>query len=160
LNTPLRRLLRLRFAGAAIALLLALGAAPARAETVVVVANAQGSVGQLTREEVINVFMGRYRKLPDGSAAVPLDLDPDSPVRKAFYRRLLGKSLEEINAYWARLVFAGRTTPPVETAGPADVLARVAENPHAIGYVDRSYLAGADHGNPGRGVRVVFSLPE
>jgi len=104
--------------------------------------------------------MGRYRKLPDGATALPLDQDTESPVRRAFYRLLLDKSLEEINSYWARLVFAGRTMPPKEISGPNEVLERVANDPHAIGYLDRSQLSRADRTSASRNVKVLFSLPD
>jgi ABC-type phosphate transport system substrate-binding protein len=152
-------LIRRRFAIAVFGLLLGLGAMPARAD-MVVVANAHSSFGQLTRNEVINIYMGRYRRLPDGSAAVPFDLAAGSPERKAFYRRLLDKSLEEINAYWARLVFSGRTTPPQELTGPDELLARVAADPHAIGYLDRQQLSRLERSGGGREVKVVFPLPD
>lgn len=151
--------IRHRFVIAAFGLLLALGAAPARAD-LVVVASVRSSFGQLAREDVINIYMGRYRRLADGSTAVPFDLETSSPERKAFYRRLLDKSLEEVNAYWARLVFSGRTTPPTELFGPDALLERLAADPHAIGYLERSQLSRLEHAGSGRNVKVVFSLPD
>lgn len=153
------RFRRLTLGGMGLAFVLLFGAAPAWAD-LVVVANAHGQFGQLTREEVINIYMGRYRRLADGSAAVPYDLEAASSERKAFYRRLLDKSLEEINAYWARLVFSGRTAPPGELAGPEQLLARIAADPHAIGYLDRRQLSQFERGGNGQKVKVIFSLPD
>lgn len=133
------------------AALLLLPALTARAEMVVVV-NAHSHVERLTREEVVNIYMGRYRKFADGSAAHPLDQAADAPERQAFYRKLLNKSQEEINAYWARLVFSGRTSPPVELKPREVLLKELESDPNAIAYVDRRNLP--------RGVKVVFSLPE
>lgn len=66
----------------------------------------------LSRTDVINIFMGRFRQLPSGATAQPIDI-PVSPVRAQFYRVLVNKEPAEMNAYWARLVFARRTVPPV-----------------------------------------------
>lgn len=137
----------------------ALGAASARAE-LIVIASAHSAIGQLGRDEVINIYMGRYRRLADGGIAVPYDLDAVSAERKAFYRLLLDKSLEEINAYWARLVFSGRTMPPSGLAGPEELLARIAADPHAIGYLDRQQLSRLERSGAARNVRVVFTLPD
>lgn len=133
------------------AFLLALCTSPACAELVVIVA-AESSVTHLSREEVINIFMGRYRKLPDGRLAQPLDIGGEAPERRDFYKKLLDKSLAEINAYWARLIFSGRTTPPRAVNSQDEVLERVARDSSAIGYVERISLNSR--------VRVVYVLPE
>ncbi|MEW6563290.1 MAG: hypothetical protein AB1400_08695 [Pseudomonadota bacterium] len=133
------------------AVLLLLAARYAAAETVVIV-NAHSRVDELTREQVVNIFMGRYRKLPDGTIAAPLDSSTDSPERRDFYQKLLNKSLAEINAYWARLTFSGRTQPPEVLDTPQAVAAEVGRSAHAVGYIDRRYLTHQ--------VKVVYVLPE
>lgn len=135
--------------------LAALSALPAGAE-VVVISSTRNTIDHVSRDDVSYIFMGRYRKWPDGSTAHPLDLDADSPIRKTFYRQLVDKSLEEINAYWARLVFAGRTTPPVETRGQEELLEKVANNPQAIGYIDRAYL---NRSAQARNIKILLALP-
>ena len=150
---PLRRY-------AAMALVVSgLFAQPVLAE-VVVVAGPQSQVSQLSREQVVNIFMGGYRKLPDGTFARPIDLDAEAATRRSFYRHLLDKSLEEINAYWARLVFSGRTTPPEVAKDIGELLDRLSRDPRAIGYVDRQQLARAEFAKSGRDIKVLFALQE
>lgn len=124
---------------------------PAWSEQVVIV-NANRAVDAISQDDVINIFMGRYRKLPDGTIVYPLDLHGDSDERRNFYRKLLDKDLAEINAYWARLVFSGRTTPPAMLDSQQAVVNKVAGDAAVIGYVDSQYL------NPR--VKVVYRLPE
>lgn len=107
---------------------------------VVVVAAAQAEIAALSRDEVINIFMGRYRVLPSGQTATPIDQPAHSALRAEFYRKLVGKDLAEINAYWARLVFSGKTRPPLPTQHADEVLSRILETPGGIGYIDRSQL--------------------
>jgi len=114
-------------------------AAPAHAE-LVVIASAGSRIGPLSRQEIINIYMGRYCKLKNDVIAMPLDIDMDSPERRNFYLHLLDKTLAEINAYWARLVFSGKTAAPEELASQREILDRVARDPNAIGYVDRRNL--------------------
>lgn len=123
----------------------------ARADMVVVM-SANSNVEHLSRDQVINIFMGRYRRLPDDTAAAPLDIGQDTPERQYFYHHLLNKTLAEINAYWARLLFSGKTAAPEEVASQRKVLERVAHDPHAIGYVDRQYL--------NERVKVVYEIGE
>jgi ABC-type phosphate transport system substrate-binding protein len=141
-----------------LSLLLALLAWPALAASdLVVVVNAKSEVGHLSRDDVVNIYLGRYRMLPDGAGQLqsaltvkPLDYPASSAERAAFYERLVNKSVAEINAYWARLVFSGKVLPPDVVSTSHDVLAFVAANPRAIGYLERARVDGR--------VRVVYDL--
>jgi ABC-type phosphate transport system substrate-binding protein len=118
-----------------------LAVAVCRAEIVVVV-NPKSGVEKLSRDEVINIFLGRFRQLPSGIAALPVDLPASQPEKSGFYRQLVNKDLAEINAYWARLMFSGRTTPPKQAASVEDAVAYVGGTPGAIGYLDRARVDG------------------
>lgn len=108
-----------------------LGGTAARAEIAVVV-NPDSGVTEMTREQVVNIYMGRYQGLPSGITAFPVDL---APLRQDFYRELVDRTLAEINSYWARLVFSGRATPPRRLDDVAAVLEVVSNNRGAIGYL-------------------------
>jgi len=105
---------------------------------IVLVANPKAGIGWLTRDEVVNIYLGRYRRLESGLTAEPIDLNGEAESKVLFYRRLVGKSLAEINAYWARLVFSGQTQPPLLVANADEALRRVAARPGALAYVERN----------------------
>ena len=109
----------------------------ALASDLVVIVNPLSGVRSMTRDEVANVFMARYRQLPSGTMARPLDLGSDSVQRHEFYARLVGKQLPDINAYWARLLFSGRAIPPLQVRDSDAAIKTVAENKGAIAYVDK-----------------------
>lgn len=123
---------------------------PAAHADLVVVAHPHSGIERLTQEDVVNIYLGRYRRLPSGVTAEPLDQPVESETRSRFYRQLVNKSLAEINAYWARLVFSGKTRPPqvVEDAGHA--LRYVATQPGAMAYVERAQADAR--------VKIVFEL--
>lgn len=125
------RLLRLF---SCLSLLVACGTAWAE---LVVIANRDSGVEKLTRDAVVNVFMGRYQKLPSGVTALPVDLGQH---KADFYKSLLDKELPEVQSYWARLVFSGQASPPRQVENTADVIDVVANNKGAVGYIDRSEL--------------------
>jgi ABC-type phosphate transport system substrate-binding protein len=106
----------------------------------VVVVNARSAVPKLSRDEVINIFLGRYRQLPTGETALPIDQPEGSALRSEFYRKLVNKEPNEINAYWARLIFSGKTAPPKEALSPAEVVSSLLAHPGAIAYLERSQL--------------------
>lgn len=114
-----------------------------------VVAHPDSQVISLDRSQLINIYMGRYRQLPSGEAALPADL---APLKARFYRALVNKDLAEINSYWARLVFSGQVPPPLQLQSTAAVLEHVRRHPGALGFIDE-VDAPAD-------LRVVFRLPE
>ncbi|MDO8960349.1 MAG: hypothetical protein Q7U85_11510 [Rhodocyclaceae bacterium] len=122
------------------------------AAELVVVANPRSGIERLTQEDVTNIYLGRYRHLASGLTAEPVDLAGDAALKVRFYRALVGKNLAEINAYWARLVFSGRTRPPHVAENVEAALHYVAAHPGALAYVDR---AQAD-----KRVRIVFELGE
>lgn len=106
----------------------------------VVVVSAASSLRQLSQDEVVNIFLGRYRRLPNGDTALPIDQPESSPVRADFYRRLVNKDLNEINAYWSRLIFSGRTSPPLQASSAADVMVWLLGQPGGVAYVDRTQV--------------------
>lgn len=119
----------------ALVLLTLAGAAPAAG--LVVIVNPASGVQHLSRDEAVNIFMGRYRKLPSGIVALPIDIGSQSPQRRRFYQLLVGSDLPVIDAYWARLVFSGQTSPPLQAPDDRTAIELVAGNRSAIAYVDR-----------------------
>lgn len=117
-------------------LLCLLGAGSLVRAEIVVIVDARSGIERLTRSEAINIFLGRYRKLPDGRSAIPIEPATEA-LRADFYRRLVDKDLGEISAYWARLHFSGKTAPPLQAATPADVVTQVLARPGGIGYIER-----------------------
>jgi len=124
-------------------------ALPAQAD-LVLVANVKSGIEQLSRNEVVNIYLGRYRMLASGLTAEPLDQPYESGMRESFYRQLVDKNLSQISAYWSRLVFSGRIHPPRVVNTPTEAVAEVAKYPGTLAYVDRSQV---DHR-----VRIVFEF--
>lgn len=118
--------------------LLAFGPLASAWADLVVVTNPKSGIDRMSREEVVFVFLGRWRQLPSGIAAVPIDLPIDSPERAAFYRQLVSKSPSEIKAYWSRLMFSGGARPPLSPDSREEQIRILASTPGAIGYLDRS----------------------
>ena len=135
---------------AGVLLVLGLSLRTAAAREPVVIVNLASSVDALTREDVINIFMGRQRRLPPDLVALPMEQAEPAFVRLRFYRLLVGKDLAEINTYWARLSFSGQAQPPRQARSAKETLDWVAQNPGAIAVVDGDHV---DHR-----VRVVYSL--
>lgn len=124
-------------------------ASVALADPVVVVPAAQ-SLRQLSREEVTNIFLGRFRALPDGATAEPIDQPAGSALRGSFYRALVNKDAASIDAYWSRLHFSGKASPPLQVSDPGEVIRQLFSRPGAIAYLDRQQVDGR--------MRIVFEF--
>ncbi|WP_158973020.1 hypothetical protein [Paraglaciecola sp. L3A3] len=124
------RLLNIRTAS--LLLLLSLGC-PAQA--IVVVVNKQNPIDSLSKTQIIDIFMGRYKTFPNGSSAYPLDRISGSSEKQQFYQELVNKSEAKINTYWSRLLFSGRASPPSSFKTNDEMLAELKGSQQAIGYV-------------------------
>jgi len=120
------------------------------ADDIVVIVNQKIDVNKLDREEVIDIFLGRNRHLTSGVTALPMDLPITSIERAQFYSRLTGKGTNEINAYWARLTFSGRASPPAVAHSQEEAIQMVIDNSGAVGYVARSKVVPS--------VKIIFEL--
>ena len=112
-------------------LILTLMATQATAE-VLVIGNSKTGLATLTSAQVEDIFMGRTRSFPNGRAASPLD---QTGFCGDFYHCLVSRPLEQVDAYWARIVFTGKNTPPPSLANDQAVLDAVRRNEGAIGYI-------------------------
>ena len=123
-------------------ILCALAAVPlaqaVRAQTLVVIVNPTIGIQHLSRREVLDIFLGRYRTFPSGASALPIDLDVSSSERKQFYMLLAHKDSSDMGSYWARLTFSGKVSPPFAVTDARMAIDIVANNPNAIAYVDRA----------------------
>jgi ABC-type phosphate transport system substrate-binding protein len=119
---------------AILALFCALGCGSANADIYVVV-NAANPVRSLNPNEIADLYMGRSRTYPNGQPAQILDQPNVRAEREQFFRLLVNMPLAQVNAYWARLTFTGRQSPPEMRADDQAVLADVSRSPQAIGYV-------------------------
>ena len=133
-------------------LALFLTAFPAVAADWVLVANPKSGITHLEKDDVTNIFLGRYRRLPSGATAEPIDQPADSALKASFYRQLVNKDMSEINAYWSRLVFSGKTRPPFVAASSEDAIQQVSVNQSALAYVEKSKVDAR--------VLVVFEIKE
>jgi len=113
---------------------LAIHAPTARAE-LVVIANPHVPFNALTQGELRRIFLGQTSKLSNGEAVEPLDVS--GGYRNVFYQSILMKSPEQVETYWANMIFSGKAEPP-RLIRPEEIKQAVAGSVGAISYIDRS----------------------
>lgn len=105
-----------------------------------VVVSRESRVESLTKIEVVDLFMGRYVNFPNGDKAKVFDLAPQSEIKGQFYQRLVSRTEAQIDAYWARLLFSGRNSPPEETESPGQLIEELVNSSQGIGYISSQDL--------------------
>lgn len=96
----------------------------------------------LNETEISRIFLGKMKSFPSGGQAIPINQEEGTGARGAFEGTVLKKSASQIKAYWSKLVFTGKGTPPRQVGGDSDVLNLVKANPNIIGYIDESAVTG------------------
>jgi ABC-type phosphate transport system substrate-binding protein len=91
-----------------------IGAHSASIAQMVVVLNVNTPVNTLTREQVADIFLGRANVLPNKEKIIPIERIEGSLHYVDFHNSVTLKNSTQIRAHWAKMVFAGKSTPPRE----------------------------------------------
>jgi ABC-type phosphate transport system substrate-binding protein len=126
----MRKLLTFAFCLTALA-----AAAPAGAQQYRVIVNSANPTSTLSKEDLARVYLKKMSTWKTGQQVQVVDLGPKSPVRAEFSVTVLGRDVPTMKNYWQQSLFSGRGVPPIEQPTEAQVVAFVAANPGAIGYV-------------------------
>jgi len=118
----------------------ALASPKADAEVSVVVHPSNAS--SISNDDIKRIFLGKMKKFPGGGSVIVINQSSSSDARKSFDSGALGKSANQIKAYWSKLVFSGKGNPPKEVANDQEVISLVKDNPAVIGYVDSASVTG------------------
>ena len=129
------RRLRATFLLAVLMALPGIGSALAADARFVLIANPANPVSELSADTLARFYLRKSRKWPNGFAVTPVDQSATSPVRTAFTREVLGKTIGEMRDYWLKQTLSGADVPPLTRGGDADVIRFVAEEAGAIAYV-------------------------
>ena len=92
------------------------------------------SASPLSQAQVADIFLGK------SSSGTLYDLPESSPLYAAFYEQATGRSVSQVKSTWARIVFSGQAQAPTQLPNSDAVKQAVAEDPRAIGYIEKSAL--------------------
>lgn len=106
----------------------------------VVIVSAKNPLAVLNVDQAAAIFLGQSVRFPGGTEALPLDQCLGSSARDEFYARVTSKTPALMKAYWSKMLFTGRGQPPAELADNAAIRRKVADDPNAIGYIERRAL--------------------
>ena len=120
-------------------LILGLAGVAAHADVVPVV-SAKSRVTSLSRSELVDIFLRKRARFPDGDIAMPIDQAEGSAARQQFYSQYAGMSSAQLESFWAKIIFTGRGQPPRSVANGKEAKKLVSADPDAITYIDRTLV--------------------
>jgi len=105
----------------------------ADAQAGAVIAGKNSPLSPIDMDMAKKVFLGREFSL--AGQTVSVIYQGEGPTRTDFETKVLGKTGSDLTAYWSKLIFTGKATPPLEAGGDDGVKALVGRTNGAIGYV-------------------------
>lgn len=105
------------------------------ADPIAIVVPKKSEINELSRKDVIDIFMGRFDLLEGGERIKPIDYENGYAFREQFYRVLVNKSERQIAAYWSRLLFSGRAKPPLQVANVETSIDELSSDASMITYI-------------------------
>lgn len=91
-------------------------------------------------DTIKKIYLGKSKSFSNGEKVNPVNQD-NTTVADEFNDKVVGKSSSQLNAYWSKLIFTGKGTPPEKLASDQAVIDFVAANNDAIGYIDSSKVS-------------------
>lgn len=110
----------------------------------ILIVNAMNSMSTIDRKSVVQFFLKKKSRWPNGELVLPADLGAGAEAREWFSERVLGRSISEVKNYWQQNIFSGHKVPPPEFDREEEVAAYVRDHPGAIGYVSDPSKAGGN----------------
>lgn len=110
----------------------------AQAVSAIAVIVNKSSSAALDKEQISRIYLNLDKKLPDGKPIIPIAHSSSSALAGEFNQNVVGKSSSQYKAYWSKLIFTGKGTPPKEVDSDSEVIQLISNNPDLIGYIDKS----------------------
>lgn len=102
-----------------------------------IIVHADNPQKTLTKQQAINLYMGRSRSFSNGDFALVFDLPRSHPKCDTFYQLLTNLTMAQVNSYWSRLMFSGQKMPPQPLPSEDAMIEIIKRNPSAIGWVTK-----------------------
>ena len=109
-------------------------ASPALAGEILIVNSANGAA-KVSKKNVKKMLLGKMKKWKGGEKVVVGTLQ-GGKVHETFIKKFAGKTAKQFTNYWRKMVFSGKGKMPKSFESEEELIAFVAENEGALGYID------------------------
>ena len=117
-----------------------------------IVVNRSNNISSLSRDEAQRIFVGEKSAWPGGKHITVLMLAKGQPEREVILREVYRMNESDYIKYFLQAAFTGRVqAAPKDLASAAEMKARLAANPNAVGYLKKEVVDDS--------VRVLLKIP-
>ena len=113
----------------------------ARAQDGVFIVNPTVAETSLPAADIKDVLLGNITKWPNAGTAIKLVVLNDDPLYAKIIKDFTQRTPDQFDKFWKKKVFTGTGIMPAQAKTEADLVAYVAANPGAIGYVSKAALS-------------------
>ena len=112
-----------------------------QAEVISVVVNSESKLtaASVKKKDIRSLFLGKASNI-NGVSLSPVAQSRNRSITLIFNNDVLGKSSDKMRAYWSRVMFSGKASPPPELEDDQAVKMHVARNKDAISYMKKSMV--------------------
>lgn len=93
-------------------------------------------------KKIKRIYLGKIKTFANGDKVTVLTLEDGAPETAQFHQSALKKSNSQFKAYWSKMAFTGKGTPPKDISSSADMINAIKSDTSAIGFVDSSAVTG------------------
>ena len=105
----------------------------------VIVVHKEFKDAAISAKELRRIFLGKAKRWPDGRTVL-VAYNCNDVSHEQFSRNLVHKSPGQLNTFWRRSLYSGRSVLPYQADNSEQLLAYLKRNKNAIGYLSRSDL--------------------
>ena len=106
---------------------------------IAIIVNKASTLTAAEASDIERVYLGKSKNI-GGTEVTPINQEKNAGLSEAFNKVVLNKTSNQVKAYWSKLVFTGKGTPPQELSNDAEVLNAVKNDVNTIGYIDASVV--------------------
>lgn len=106
---------------------------------IAIIANKASSLTAVQTSDIQRVYLGKTKKI-NGTEVSPINQANNKNLSDTFNKTVLNKTSNQVKAYWSKLIFTGKGTPPKELNNDIEVINAVRNDVNAIGYIDSSLV--------------------
>lgn len=104
-----------------------------------IIVSKKSNIDVMSKKDVSRIFLSKTKELPNGQKA--LTIEPNAKDdQEVFYKKVCGKSRQQLKRYWATVLFTGKGQPPKKMIKIEDIIEFVKNNINAIAYVPTALL--------------------
>jgi len=106
------------------------------------IAHISGAPAEMKQSQLKAVLRGETQRWKNGKRVLIALMKTNTPLGKTTASKIYDMSGDELNKYWLSLVFQGKAQAPVFFTSVTELQNYVAQNPGAIGIVDKTITTG------------------